>query len=146
MALSSGQPFRASAKESLHSFADGLKCWQTVTDENERTTMTMLKKALRRIGNKPLSSSFLRDRSRRLVVSLIPGNGADVDDVVTVRPERSRSEEALVQFNLADLYRMGLWNRANGRQLAKARERKARIAQRRESRKLAAAERRLTKD
>lgn len=81
-----------------------------------------------------LGGTFLRDKRRRLVVGLEAG------DVISFRPEGTRQR---VTVEAHRLYAEVLRWRAGREQLERARERKAQLAARRESRRLAAAERRL---
>lgn len=68
-----------------------------------------------------LGPSFGADRKHRLIVTL------DAGDVVTLRPEKTARS---VSITATDLYRHMLRCLANSATLAKARERKARKAQR----------------
>lgn len=52
--------------------------------------MTKLSKSVRRLTNTALSSAFGPDRAKRIVITIIPGNGRDVEDRLELRPERTR--------------------------------------------------------
>lgn len=84
--------------------------------------MTKLHKKLTRVANAPLGFSFGSDRGKRVVVSLLPGNGHDVDDMIELRPERTRRSETL---RVSDIYRYAIQCRVNRVQLERAREKKA---------------------
>lgn len=84
-----------------------------------------------------LGGGFCRDSERRLVVGLEAG------DLITFRPEGTRQK---VSFPAKELFRWVLWNKANAVQLAKARERKARLADARIEAKRIRAERKLTRE
>lgn len=104
--------------------------------------MTVLKKPVRRVTNTALDWSFGADRNRRIVVTLHPGNGKDVADILELRPERTRRSEKIV---VSDIFRIAMRCRINNEQLTKAREKKQKLATRRESKRLDAAERRIRK-
>lgn len=84
--------------------------------------MTKLHKKLTRVGQAPLGFSFGSDRGKRIVVSLLPGNGSDVDDMIELRPERTQRAETL---RVSDIYRYAIQCRLNRAHLEKAREKKA---------------------
>lgn len=52
--------------------------------------MTVLNKPLRRVTNTKLGFGHGSDHSRRIVVTLLPGNGDDIPDMIELRPERTR--------------------------------------------------------
>lgn len=89
--------------------------------------MTKLHKAVRRVTNTALDGSFGPDRNKRIVITIIPGNGQGTGDRLELRPERTRRAEAIT---VADCYRYALRCRVNSEVLAKARERKAKKARR----------------
>ena len=62
--------------------------------------MTILKKPVRRVSNSKLSSSHGRDKNRRIVVTLIPGNGGSVSDLIQLRPERLKKSRAIALEDL----------------------------------------------
>lgn len=93
--------------------------------------MTTLKKPVARLTRSTLGPFFGPDRDKRLVVSFVPGDGAD--DLIQIRPERSRRVETLT---LAAVYRYALTCRVNCAQLAKAREKKAAKERRRAENRL----------
>lgn len=84
--------------------------------------MTHLHKKISRVGQAPLGFGFGSDRGKRIVVSLLPGNGHDVDDMIELRPERTRRAETL---RVSDIYRYAIQCRVNRVQLERAREKKA---------------------
>lgn len=90
-----------------------------------------------RITKSQLGGSFGKDSKHRLVVCLLDG------DVIKMRPERTRLDDVTVVRNLTDVYREGLELRALKKRLEKARERKAVIATRRETRRIKRTEKRL---
>lgn len=104
--------------------------------------MTTLKTTVRRVANKPLSGLFGADKAKRIVVSLIPGNGQDTDDLIELRPERTRRGE-LIAVN--DVYLFALKCRVNRGQLEKAREKKIKKQAARERAAIARADRKLKK-
>lgn len=83
-----------------------------------------------------LGGSFCKDWQRRLVVGLEPG------DIITFRPEGTRQK---VTYPAKELFRWVLFQKANAAQLAKARERKARLADARAEAKRLRAERKLSR-
>lgn len=87
--------------------------------------MTSLKKPVRRVSNSRLDCFFGADRNKRIVVTLIPGNGTDVDDTIELRPERTQRPEYL---KVSSAYRLAMMNRLNGTRLEQARAKKARQA------------------
>lgn len=95
--------------------------------------MTSLKKAVRRVTNSRLPAAYGADRDRRIVVTLIPGNGKDVPDLMELRPERTRRGEVVA---IEDVYHYAIRCRINKGQLEKARATKARQADARERRRL----------
>lgn len=102
--------------------------------------MTKLLKPVRRVTNTVLDGSFGSDRDHHIVVHLIPGDGKSIHDLIELRPERTRRAE---RITVADVYRYAMRCRINRELLEKARERKDRLATRRATRRLDAAERRL---
>jgi len=84
--------------------------------------MTHLKKKLSRVGQCPLGFGFGSDRDKRIVVSLLPGNGGDVDDMIELRPERTRRTETL---RVSDIYRYAIQCRLNRTLMEKLRAKKA---------------------
>ena len=102
--------------------------------------MTTLKKSVTRKTASCLNGSFGSDRNKRIVITLIPGDGEAIPDLIELRPERTRRPERLA---LIDVYRWAIRCRVLRDRVARARERKAVLARRSESRRLDAAERRL---
>ena len=103
--------------------------------------MTALTRKLSRVTAEALDGSFGPDRDRRIVVTLIPGDGKDIPDTISLRPHGTRRAEV---GRVSDLYRYLIRSRANAEVLAKARERKARKAQRLADQRQQRAEKRLT--
>ena len=81
----------------------------------------------RRLTAGALGYSYGPDRGRRLVVTLAAG------DLILFRPERTRQTVSLLAV---DAYRYALRCLANAGHLAKARERKAALAERRQRSRL----------
>lgn len=104
--------------------------------------MTTLRKPVSRVTNTPLDGSFGRDRNRRVVVKIIPGNGHNVPDLIELRPQGTRRPETVA---IVDVYAFAMRRRVNSECLTKARERKARKQVQREQRSIERAERRLCK-
>lgn len=102
--------------------------------------MTHLKKKVSRVGLKSLGHSFGSDHDRRLVATLIPGNGMDVDDLLELRPHGTRRAELVA---LSDIYRFAIRCRVGRCMLEKAREKKARKAEQRERAAIARADKRI---
>jgi hypothetical protein len=105
--------------------------------------MTTLKKSVIRKTASCLDGSFGPDRNKRIVVTLIPGDGKSIPDLIELRPERTQRPERLA---LLDVNRWAVQCRVNRARLERARERKAALARRRESRRLDAAERRFRRE
>lgn len=89
--------------------------------------MTELTKPLKRVTRSKLDGSYGLDRNRRIVVSLIPGDGDQIHDLIELRPERTRRSERIA---VVDVYRYAIRCRANLAFLEKARRAKERKAQR----------------
>lgn len=96
--------------------------------------MVALNKPIRRVTRDPFFS-YGPDRERRFVAALEPG------DLLSLRPLRSR-ETRKVCVKLCDIYRWALQCQANALRLEKARAVKAKKAEWRRERQLAAAVRR----
>lgn len=88
--------------------------------------MTSLNKRVSRRGHHPLDGSYGPDRGRRLAVTLVPGTDA-IPDLVEIRPEGTRRVETVA---VVDIYRWAIQSRVNRCRLEKAREAKARKAER----------------
>lgn len=86
---------------------------------------TKLKTKITRVGGLPLNGFYGADRGRRLVISLIPGNGLDVDDLIEIRPAKTRRPETVT---VADVYAFALKARINRGVMEKLREKKAKKA------------------
>lgn len=105
--------------------------------------MTPLKTRVTRRTNTALDGAFGPDRDKRIVVSLLPGDGKGIPDVIELRPERTRRVERLA---VVDIYRYAMRCRVNSEVLAKARARKEKMALRREAESIRRAEKRLTRN
>ena len=95
--------------------------------------MTALTKPVTRKTATALSGSFGPDRGKRMVVTLIPGNGDNVPDLLEIRPERTQRPETVA---LIDVYSWAMKCRVGRTQLEKAREKKAQKAIRREEQRI----------
>ena len=82
----------------------------------------------------PLGGQFGSDKNKRLVASFVDG------DVIAIRPERTQRQ---LTITARDLYAYMLRCQANKSLLERAREKKARKAELRESRAVARADRKL---
>lgn len=83
--------------------------------------MTILKKPVRRVSNSKLSAQNGNDRNRRIVVTLIPGNGGSVSDLIELRPQRLKKARAIT---LEDLWVYLIRCEVNQGKMARLRERK----------------------
>lgn len=98
--------------------------------------MTTLKKAVSRVSNDELGAWAGADRARRIVVTLVPGNGRDVPDMIELRPARTRRVRRAA---LVDVWSYLVRCEVNAKRLEKAREvkaKKAAAAERRRSRRI----------
>lgn len=102
--------------------------------------MTLLHKPVKRVSLTELDGSYGPDRNKRLVITLIPGNGINVADLISLRPERARRSE---QITVQDVYRYALRCRVGRELLEKARAKKQRNADRRAANRLKYAEKRI---
>jgi hypothetical protein len=102
--------------------------------------MTPLNRTLSRVSSSTLDGSFGPDRNRRIVVTLTPGDGKAIPDTIAIRPHGTRRAEL---GTVQDIYRYLLRCRIQSGILAKARERKARKAQRLADQRQQRAEKRL---
>ncbi len=102
--------------------------------------MTPLSKPLARVSNSKLDGSYGPDRNKRLTVTLIPGDGETVPDLISLKPFKTRRAERVA---LVDVYRYALRCRVNLETLTRARERKAAKASRLARARQERAERRL---
>lgn len=105
--------------------------------------MTPLKKPVSRRINGALDGSFGPDSDKRIVVTLLPGDGAKIHDLLELRPERTRRAERIA---VIDVYRYAIRCRVNRELLERARNRKAKHAAELAARRLASAEKRLTRE
>lgn len=89
---------------------------------------------------------FGADRGKRIVITLIPGNGKTgaecVPDLIELRPERTRRPETVAAL---DVYMWAMKCRLNRGQLEKAREKKAKKDAARKTRALDREVRKATK-
>lgn len=98
--------------------------------------MTALTKPVRRVTGTRLGSGHGADRGRRIVVTILPGNGDDVPDLLELRPERTRRGETIA---LEDVYTYILKCRVNAKRMERLRAikaKKADTAQRRRSQRI----------
>ena len=105
--------------------------------------MTTLTKPVSRVTPGKLDGTFGPDRNKRVVITLIPGDGENRPDMLELRPERTRRPE---QVAVIDCYRFALRCRVNRQVLEKARERKSRKAARLAALRVQRAEKRLFSD
>jgi len=108
----------------------------------EGREVTALKKPVSRVAQTPLDGSYGADRGRRVTITLVPGNGRDLPDVMILRPSGTRRSETIA---LVDVYRFAMRCRVQCATLAKARDRKAKLSERRAQRRADAAESRARK-
>lgn len=101
--------------------------------------MTILKKPVTRKTNAKLNGEFGPDREKAIVIRMIPGTDT-VPDTLELRPERTRRVERVA---LLDVYRFALRCRVGRELLEKARERKAKKAERLASQRQQRAEAKL---
>lgn len=102
--------------------------------------MTALRKSISRRTNTALDGSFGRERNRRIVVTLHPGNGLDVPDTLEFRPERTRRREFIT---VASCYRLAIQGRLQKARLEKARKAKEKKSLQRASARVARADRKF---
>lgn len=84
--------------------------------------MTKLSKPVRRVSSTRLSACHGRDKNRRIIVTIIPGNGGSVPDLINLKPERLKKSRSIA---LEDLYIYLVKCEANQKFMARLRERKA---------------------
>lgn len=94
--------------------------------------MTLLQKPVRRVTNDELPANAGADRNRRIVVTLVPGNGKDVPDMIELRPSKTRRAR---QAALVDVWNYLVRCEVNAKRLEKARAVKARKQEARERRR-----------
>lgn len=92
--------------------------------------MTALNKPVRRVSASTVAK-YGPDCGKRIVVTLVPGNGAGTPDIIELRPERTRRAETVA---LIDVYHYAMKCRVNAAQLAKARDKKAKKDQQKKDR------------
>src|SRR3954463_10853384 len=102
----------------------------------------MTKTKVRRVTVGTLDRSFGPDHSKAIVVSFIPGDGAQIHDILELKPLRARSTRA-EKIAVIDVYRYALKCRVNLELLSKARDKKAKKAERLARERQARAEKRL---
>ena len=103
--------------------------------------MTILNKPITRATKTALGSSFGPDRARKIVVTLIPGNGEGVPDLITLKPQRTRRVESLP---IEAVYRYAIMCRVNCARLEKARSKKEKLKAQRERAKIARIDKKLS--
>lgn len=84
--------------------------------------MTTLRKPVRRVSQDELPANAGADRRRRIVVTLVPGNGKDVPDMIELRPSKRRKARKAA---LVDIWSYLVRCEVNARRLEKARAVKA---------------------
>lgn len=104
--------------------------------------MTILVKPVVRRSQSTLDGSFGPDRGRAIVVKLVPGDGKLIDDLIELRPERTRRIERIA---VIDVYRFAVRCRAQREALEKARAAKEKKAERLARERLDRAERKFRK-
>lgn len=104
--------------------------------------MTALTKPVRRIARETLGAQFGPDRNRRLVITIVPGDGDKVPDMLLLKPLGTGSKRT-ERIAVIDCYRLAMRARVNLAVLEKARSTKAAQALKREARQIKATERRL---
>lgn len=98
--------------------------------------MTALTKPVRRVTGTKLGPGHGSDRGRRIVVTIRPGNGDDVPDLLELRPERTRRVETVA---IDDVYGWLIRCRVNAQHMERLRAikaKKADAAQRRRSQRI----------
>lgn len=105
--------------------------------------MTRLTRAVRRLTVGALSGQFGPDANRRMVVSIVPGDGRELPDMIHIKPMGRFAKLATERISIMDAYRIAMRNRVNLEVLTKARTTKAAKALKRESRRIKAQERKL---
>ena len=98
--------------------------------------MTALNKPVRRVTQTRLGHGHGCDHDRRIVVTLIPGNGGDVPDLIELRPECTRRAKRIA---VNDVYTFILKCEVNKRTVEKmnlAKKKKAEREQLRRSRRI----------
>lgn len=114
------------------------KYWDEVR-EGKRPAPKRAVGVVRRVTRKTLDGSHGPDRGRRIIITFIPGNDR-VEDMLALKPERTRRVE---HITIADIYRYAIRCRVQRRLLEKARERKAKKAERLARERRVRAERKL---
>lgn len=84
--------------------------------------MTDLTKPVSRRCATALTPMFGGDRGRRIVITLRPGDGKLIPDLIELRPHGTRRAESVAAL---DVYSWAMKCRVNRGQLEKAREKKA---------------------
>ncbi len=119
---------------------------ETHNSINERRAeggrMTRLTKPVHRMSASALDGSFGPDRNKRVVITLVPGNGESTPDMLALRPERTRRAERIA---VIDVYRYAMQCRVHQEINQKMREHKARRDERLASQRIARAEKRLVR-
>ena len=104
----------------------------------------MTKSKVRRVTAGSLDHSFGTDNGKPIVVAFIPGDGKKngIPDILELKPLRARRHRA-ERIAVIDAYRYALRCRVNLELLSKAREKKAKKAERLARERQARAEKRL---
>ena len=105
----------------------GKRCLVTLLHKDGTPVTQTVAHKVARVTKGVLNGHFCRDSGRRLVVSLLAG------DVLELRPQGTRQA---VTATLFDVYAWMLRSKADQIKMAKLRERKARLAERRRERAL----------
>lgn len=103
--------------------------------------MTILNKPVTRATKSALGACFGPDRERKIIVTLVPGNGLAVPDLIMLRPQRTQRTESLP---LEAVYRYAIQCRVNCQRLEKARAKKERLKAQRERAAIARADKKLS--
>lgn len=123
-------------KTRIRTVRDGKTVYRLVskTDRDGKPETRVVEAAVWRVTREVLGGTFCRDRNRKLVVGLVS------KDMIAMRPYGTRQ---VVRANVIDIYRYILQCEANRKTLVRAREAKARRAQRLADARLKNAEKRL---
>lgn len=84
--------------------------------------MTTLHRPVRRVSNSTLSHAHGRDKNRRIIVTLMPGNGDSVPDLIHLKLSRLSKTRAIA---LEDLWVYLIKCEVNQKKMAKLREKNA---------------------
>ena len=89
----------------------------------------MTKSKVTRVTSGTLDRSFGLDREKPIVLRFVPGDGGSIPDILELKPLRARSHRC-ERIAVIDVYRYALRCRVNREVLEKAREKKAKKAER----------------